>query len=333
MSRLCGVLLPRFMNDLLSISGRPAPLVVLVGLLAACGGSPTSPPPDASLLVGCPATVQRTSVGGAAVAVSYTAPTVSGGRAPVSVSCQPASGAIFQPGSTQVTCSATDAAGQQAGCVFAVTVAAVAQLQQTRFLVFGDSLTEGKISVLPSLLLVESPAHSYPFKLEALLRAQYPDQGVVVLNEGFGGERAAESYRRFQGALSTHRPGAVLLMQGINDLNADGFQGIQQAADAVEELVKEARRAGLVTLVATLPPIGPGPKAGCPECIEPFNARIRAIATAKGAFSVDVHAAWGSRTGLMGADGIHPTEAGYEVIAETFFNVIRQTLEIPGPPP
>jgi lysophospholipase L1-like esterase len=32
----------------------------------------------------------------------------------------------------------------------------------------------------------------------------------------------------------------------------------------------------------------------------------------------------------MGADGIHPTEAGYEVIATAFVDAIRQVLETPA---
>jgi lysophospholipase L1-like esterase len=33
----------------------------------------------------------------------------------------------------------------------------------------------------------------------------------------------------------------------------------------------------------------------------------------------------------MGADGIHPTEAGYDVIARAFFDAIRTTLEPQSP--
>ena len=79
-----------------------------------------------------------------------------------------------------------------------------------------------------------------------------------------------------------------------------------------------------------LPPLGPGGKAACPECVEPYNSLIRRMVSAKGATLVDVHAAWGGRAGLMGADGIHPTEAGYEVIAGAFFDAIKRTLESPA---
>ena len=38
----------------------------------------------------------------------------------------------------------------------------------------------------------------------------------------------------------------------------------------------------------------------------------------------------GDVTTLIGPDGLHPTAAGYQVIATTFFNVIKASLEAPA---
>lgn len=55
--------------------------------------------------------------------VSYVAPVASdAGTAVPTVVCSPASGTLFAPGTTQVTCTATDAAGNQASSTFQVTV-------------------------------------------------------------------------------------------------------------------------------------------------------------------------------------------------------------------
>lgn len=266
------------------------------------------------------------SASGAPVAVSFSSPTASGGSGGVTVTCTPATGATFSSGSTPVTCTATDATGARATCSFAVAVRPIPELTRTRFLAFGDSLTEGKLSVTLSML-VDSPAHSYPAKLQQLLRDRYTTQQPLVLNEGFGGELTHAGVSRLADAIDDHRPGALLLMHGVNDLNSNASGVVQSTVDGIEELAKGGLQAGLPTFVATLPPLGPGGKAGCPECVEPLNARIRAMAAAKGAILVDVHAAWAGRTGLMGADGIHPTEEGYQVIAQTFFEAIRRTLE------
>ena len=55
-----------------------------------------------------------------------------------------------------------------------------------------------------------------------------------------------------------------------------------------------------------------------------FNTQIRLGAPLEGAIFVDVYAAMlpGVNT-LIGMDGLHPTEAGYDRIAETFFAAIR----------
>jgi len=244
----------------------------------------------------------------------------------VNVTCTPNSGTLFNPGTTTVSCVAADSAGHNATCGFSVNVSAVPQLGVTRFMTFGDSLTEGKLSLTLSQL-VDSPAFSYPAKLLAKLTERYSAQPITMLNEGLGGERAVDSVGRFKTALSADHPDAVLLMHGVNDLNAVGDGRVQAAVDALEEMVKAARQNNLATFIATLPPLGPGGKASCPECVDPFNDRVRSMASAKGAVLVDVNAAWGGRTDLMGADGIHPTEAGYEVIAGAFFEAIRRTLE------
>lgn len=276
----------------------------------------------------CPANIEQPSPGGLAIPVTYSTPVATGGTAPLSVSCSPASNSAFPVGPTPVTCTAADGGAQRATCVFVVNVIARPVLAHTRILAFGDSLTEGKLS-LTLQLLIDSPAHSYPAKLRALLFERYPNQPIIVVNEGFGGERVSESSKRFQAALSLHRPESVLLMHGVNDLNAIETGVVQSTVDGLEDLVKIATSRGVLPFVASLPPLGP-PKAGCPECVEPLNQRIRSMAAAKGAVFVDVYAAWGNRPGLMGADGIHPTEAGYAVIATAFFEALRTRLESTG---
>jgi len=60
--------------------------------------------------------------GGAALApVTYPAPTVSDNCTVASVSCVPASGSNFPVGTTTVSCTATDAAGNSSVCYFTVT--------------------------------------------------------------------------------------------------------------------------------------------------------------------------------------------------------------------
>ncbi len=70
----------------------------------------------------CPANINRISSGGS-LTVSYTTPTATDNCSGVgTVTCSPASGSSFPLGTTTVTCSATDAAGNTGSCSFTVKV-------------------------------------------------------------------------------------------------------------------------------------------------------------------------------------------------------------------
>jgi lysophospholipase L1-like esterase len=277
-------------------------------------------------MLACPADAQASSAGGTPVPITFTTPVGSGGSGPITVTCSPGSGALFMPGSTTVSCMAVDGNGRSVTCAFAVTVTTIPLLSVTRFMSFGDSITEGKLS-LSLTSLIDSPSFSYPAKLLEKLSSRYTAQEFTVLNEGMGGERVSASIGRFRAALGTDHPEAVLLMDGVNDLNASDDGRVQAAVDAMEQLVRIAKDAGLPTFVATLPPFGDGPKASCRECVDPYNERLRRMVENNGAVLVDLHAAWGDPAALMGVDGIHPTEAGYDLIAQTFLEAISRTLE------
>ena len=77
------------------------------------------------LSISCPSPV-LTSPDGKPISVTLT-PTVSGGVAPVSTSCSPASGSKFSVGTTSFSCTAADAAQQKASCASTVVVLAPSQ--------------------------------------------------------------------------------------------------------------------------------------------------------------------------------------------------------------
>jgi regulation of enolase protein 1 (concanavalin A-like superfamily) len=78
-----------------------------------------------ALSISCPSPV-LTSPDGNSIAVTLT-PTVSGGVAPVSTSCSPASGSKFSVGTTSFSCTAVDAAQQKSSCTSTVVVLAPSQ--------------------------------------------------------------------------------------------------------------------------------------------------------------------------------------------------------------
>jgi lysophospholipase L1-like esterase len=206
----------------------------------------------------------------------------------------------------------------------------------TRLLSFGDSMTAGTTSAaLPSAfgLLDAGLVTSYPFKLQAAATARYADQTIVVLNAGKPGESAADAgtYTRFSAALSEAKPQVLLLMEGANDLNAV-TPSVSSAVNAMEEMVKEARRRGVAVMLATLPPQRPGPgsKTTAAATLTRYNNDLRTMAAKKNAeFGnvdvVDVNALL--PLSAIGQDGLHPTDAGYELLAQIFFEAIKSKYE------
>lgn len=264
--------------------------------------------------------------------MTFDTPVAQGGQAPVSVSCSPASNTVFPVGTEPVVCTATDSRGQTGNCTFNVTVSAVPVIAKTDFMAFGDSMTEGTTSPAP-MLLTTSPPDSYPFKLQAMLAERYLDQTMVVTNEGKGGRKASEDISRFIDALRADHPQAVLLLEGANDLNTYGDDGIPKVLGAFERMIKEARSRGADVFLATLPPQNPAGHNGHSAGLVPeLNRGIAATAADEGARLVDLYGQMGTYVGYIGIDGLHPTPEGYTKIAEIWRDAIQAAYEKPAEP-
>jgi lysophospholipase L1-like esterase len=299
------------------------------GLSAACSSPIAPPPPPDAPSLNCPTGVSQTSSDGRPVTVAYTTPTAIGGAAPVSVSCAPASGTTFAVGATAVNCTATDSLARQGTCSFTVMVTSTVRLQHTRFVAFGDSLTEGKLSRIVSVL-VEFPT-SYTSDLQALLRSKYTSQSPVVINEGKGGENTSDGLNiRLPEVMAKDAPVEVLLlMHGANDLNnVNGNLAIDAAVENVRQMIRTAQGLGSVVFLATLPPQA-SPAAGR-TFIPEYNQKLRTVAASTNAHLVDLYAGFNG-VPMVGADGLHLTEAGYDKIANLFFETIQARLEVKGP--
>jgi lysophospholipase L1-like esterase len=330
-----------------SITVRSRPVTracALAGLIlsAACGHSMTGPSGPGPALA-CPAGQGATSTNGQAVVVSYPAPTVTGGTAPFNVGCLPASGSPFGPGSTTVTCSVADADKRASSCSFTVVVVVMLPppvLSATRFVAFGDSLTESKF-ILPDGSDVLLDANSYPADLQNLLQARYATQSFTVLKRGCGGEPTSAptpdhacpgGINRLPGVLAADTPQVLLLLEGANDIGSGDPGAIPTMISGLSTMVQQAHARGAMVFLATLPPERAGSHRGTggAPLVEAATAQIRNLAPSVGATLVDVFAGLGGNPDpYVGDDGLHLTVDGYQKMAETFFEAIRTTLEVP----
>jgi lysophospholipase L1-like esterase len=318
---------------------RPRVQTMALALLAAAGATscdkPTTPAPTPveTLALFCPTSQAIEDLTNQPMAVTYPPPQATGGQAPIATECTPASGGTFPVGTTGVSCRATDTSGQAAACTFSVTLTPVPMISVTTFLAFGDSLTEGKIPVLN----FEDPS-SYPNVLRGLLQARYKGQTTTVINAATGGQSVDEGSNILPKVLDQYHPQALLLLQGILDLDRgrdDFSSAINLVLLRLRSDVQEARKRGiqpvfLSTLLPEKPPL-PGYKnlnSVPDDVIVETNDRIRAMAAQEGVTVVEGYAAISvDPARFIGGDGLHLTVEGYQALAEAFFGKIQAQLE------
>jgi lysophospholipase L1-like esterase len=102
-------------------------------------------------------------------------------------------------------------------------------------------------------------------------------------------------------------------------------------------MVQTARLFNCTVLVATMPqtyhstyPDGTV-RTQSAEKIVPYNNELRRqLSGLQNVHIVDIYAAFGTNRSLMGADGLHPTPAGYQRMAQEFHSVISTVFPVRG---
>jgi lysophospholipase L1-like esterase len=206
----------------------------------------------------------------------------------------------------------------------------------TRFVAFGDSITYGTLSSFDGVALFDIPTHSYPVRLDLGLNHYHQPQQFTVINRGVPAEAVAEGgVQRIQSVLTNDRPQALLLLEGINDLN--GGRSIGATVAALDTVLDYARVYNTTVLIATMfqTYVSEAPdgriRTNAADQVPAFNAAIRQMAAGRqNVFLVDLEPVFHGRRHLVGGDGLHPSEAGYEVMASTFLAVIETAFPVRG---
>lgn len=160
---------------------------------------------------------------------------------------------------------------------------------------FGDSITQGSVCACTP----------YPTRLAALINKS-------VFNSGVSGSMARENVGRTQEACNRYLPGFMIILYGVNDI-IHGF-GAGSTAEAVRQMVSICRQNQVVPVIVTYPiPIGDHQVFAAPTRV--LNSRLRAVASEMSVPCVDLEKEFGGDPALYQPDGLHPNDAGTQVIA------------------
>lgn len=210
--------------------------------------------------------------------------------------------------------------------ILALALASSAQAQ-TAYIAFGDSITEG---------VGEDPERGYPPRLEALLQGAGID--AVVENYGVGGEDTTQGLARINAVLNEAAlSGDVLiLMEGTNDISRK--ISVETTRFDLTQMAERAENRGMTVIHATTIPRLPNAKVDAENVTNTWlNQNIRDMAGRRSRKLADPFEVLSTTPDLFtrfyyqGNDDPvgHPNAAGYDLLAQIFFDVIRNVDTVP----
>ncbi len=146
------------------------------------------------------------------------------------------------------------------------------------------------------------------------LRARWPAAAIEADAAGVPGDMAAGGRQRVAG-LAARRPDLTSVQFGINDC----FAGVDPAdfSRDLRAIAEALVAAGSQVVLCTSCSVAHLDEAAA---IAPYYAAIEALGPELGLPVASLHRYWdrtaGADQGLFGWDGIHPTDAGHQVMAE-----------------
>ncbi|HVO10573.1 MAG TPA: SGNH/GDSL hydrolase family protein [Vicinamibacteria bacterium] len=313
---------------------------LLAALAAACGGSPTGPDTITGLPVNGAVFYDENGNGvldpGEAVRLpnvtvsvgSRTAQTADGGLFTVqdvptgtqSASVQPASlPAYFTPGApVSVTVPQTGTLAVPA------TLPIGTSAHPNAYSAFGDSITCGDGS---------STGGGYRDLLAAQLKAYWGRADVS--NDCLTGSKSRVGEARIGAVLSQRRPAYVLILYGTNDFNDSGCRADPSGCftvDALRSMIQQTRDQGAMPVLGTIPPVNPEyVDRNADErnaWVTEMNTLVRQMATQEKVAVAEVHGNFLKQPSLSAlfSDDKHPNDAGYQLIAQSFFDAVTKPI-------
>jgi len=201
-------------------------------------------------------------------------------------------------------------------------------LNENRYVAFGDGITFGIIDN------TAAPELGYVPRLEALLNENFGPSEVV--NEGVPGDTTLNGLGRMSDVLALHSARYVLLMEGTNDAVSLDVS-VDATAFNIGQMVRKVLEFHALPVLATIIPRKDWrwDTAVYRNRIYDINDNIRRIAQNLKLPFIDMFGTYldfstdeGGFSALL-SDAVHPNERGYEVMAQAWWDEIRN---LPFPP-
>lgn len=158
--------------------------------------------------------------------------------------------------------------------------------------------------------------------------------GKPYVNRGISGQTTAQMLVRFRQDVIALKPDVVVILAGTNDIAGNTGPATQaMIEDNLRSMVQLAQANGIRVVLASVLPAGaypwrPGYRPAAP--IRALNQWIEAEAKHAGAVYLDYYSAMANADGgldaRLAADGVHPTPAGYAVMAPLAERAIERAL-------
>jgi lysophospholipase L1-like esterase len=205
--------------------------------------------------------------------------------------------------------------------IFVPIVLPIGSNTPNQYLAFGDSITRGE----------GDPGGGYPGRLQGRLSAHFG--AANVRNRGADATNSYEALERLNRNLFNDAYG--LILYGTNDWNIQGCQQDPSICPTVENLrilVQRVKAVGTLPFIATITPANPAINDDRNKWIVAINGGIKTMAAQEGAFLVDLYQAFQNQGGDLSrffVDQVHPNAAGYDVIANGWFEAIAHGRATP----
>ncbi|MDQ2101930.1 SGNH/GDSL hydrolase family protein [Azospirillum isscasi] len=176
-----------------------------------------------------------------------------------------------------------------------------------------------------------TPEHSYPARLAEHLGLRYPGVSLTVLNKGVNGETGADMLKRFQRDVLDQAPDLVIWQVAANTVLRGDDPG--PAEEVIRDGVRILKGAGLDVVLMDLqyaPAMLAKPRH------EEMEDRIARVAAEEGVGLFHRYAVmrqWvetrqATLSDLVGPDGIHQNDFGYDCVARTLAASLHDALSL-----